>query len=177
MNKSAEHKPCLRFNENRLRKLAERYDYTISEEEIIDLIPYVQKKGYLNKKELHKVVYWKSPRIAAHVKRNDDEFILEITRFALNAKSEKSRIESLTLLKGASWPVASVVLHFFHKDPYPIIDFRALWSISLEPPSFYNFEFWWEYVLFCRELAEKNKVDMRTLDRALWQYSKENQNN
>jgi hypothetical protein len=26
------------------------------------------------------------------------------------------------------------------------------------------------------EVAEKNRVDMRTLDRALWQFSKENQN-
>ncbi|UCE52739.1 MAG: hypothetical protein JSV31_26365 [Desulfobacterales bacterium] len=138
MNESNEHKPRLRFNKNRIQELAERYDYAISEEEIIGLIPYVQKKGYLDKKELYKAVYWKSPRIAAHVKRNDYEFVLEITSFALNAKSEKSRIEPLTLLKRASWPVASVVLHFFHKDPYPIIDFRALWSISLEPPSFYN---------------------------------------
>jgi hypothetical protein len=33
----------------------------------------------------------------------------------------------------------------------------------------YNFEFWWEYTLFCRELAQEAKVNMRELDRALWQ--------
>jgi hypothetical protein len=50
-----------------------------------------------------------------------------------------------------------------------------LFSISVDVPSQYNFDFWWEYVEFCRELADTNNVSMRTLDQALWQYSKENQ--
>ncbi|MBI4851367.1 MAG: hypothetical protein HY819_06015 [Acidobacteria bacterium] len=39
----------------------------------------------------------------------------------------------------------------------------------------YSFSFWWDYVLFCREIAERNSISMRVLDRALWQYSKDNQ--
>jgi hypothetical protein len=39
----------------------------------------------------------------------------------------------------------------------------------------YEFSFWWEYTQFCRKLAAEAGVSMRTLDRALWQYSKENQ--
>ena len=81
----------------------------------------------------------------------------------------------LTCLTGVSWPTASVILHFFHPDPYPIMDFRALWSVSLKVPAQYTFEFWWEYVKFCRGIASRSRVDMRTLDRALWQYSKERQ--
>jgi hypothetical protein len=73
------------------------------------------------------------------------------------------------------WPTASVILHFFHRDPYPIIDFRALWTVSMEVPGQYNFEFWWQYVVFCRDLATKSSLNMRMLDLALWQYSKENQ--
>jgi hypothetical protein len=68
-----------------------------------------------------------------------------------------------------------VILHFFHRDPYPIIDFRALWSVSLPVPVQYGFDFWWPYVQFCRDLSDRTGLDMRTLDRALWQYSKENQ--
>ena len=41
-------------------------------------------------------------------------------------------------------------------------------------PCKYDFRFWWEYVEICREISRQSQVGMRTLDRALWQYSKEN---
>jgi len=78
--------------------------------------------------------------------------------------------EILGILNGVSWPTASVILHFFHADPYPIIDYRALWSISLEVPKQYTFDFWMRYVDFCRKLTESCSLDMRTRDRALWKY-------
>jgi hypothetical protein len=82
----------------------------------------------------------------------------------------------LTLLQGVEWPTASVLLHFGHRDLYPILDYRALWSLQVEPPKAgYDFEFWREYTKSCRELARQAELDMRTLDRALWQYSRENQ--
>jgi len=73
------------------------------------------------------------------------------------------------------WPTASVILHFSHLDPYPIIDFRALWTVSMEVPGQYNFDIWWQYVGLCRDLATKSSLNMRMLALALWQYSKENQ--
>jgi hypothetical protein len=74
------------------------------------------------------------------------------------------------------WPTASVLLHFAHVERYPILDFRALWSLSiLKPKGQYKFQFWWEYVQICRNIADKRGVEMRMLDRALWQYSNENQ--
>ena len=79
------------------------------------------------------------------------------------------------LLDGVNWPTASVLLHFGARDPYPILDFRALWSLQVSVPKQYGFEFWWAYSECCRVLAKKHKVSMRTLDRALWQYSKEKQ--
>jgi hypothetical protein len=68
-----------------------------------------------------------------------------------------------------------VILHFFHRDRYPILDFRALWSLHCEVPKQYDFRFWQEFTEFCRGLAEQTGASMRTLDRALWQYSKEKQ--
>jgi hypothetical protein len=38
-----------------------------------------------------------------------------------------------------------------------------------------NSEFWNESSQECRKLAREAKVNMRELDRALWQYSKEKQ--
>jgi hypothetical protein len=68
------------------------------------------------------------------------------------------------------WPTASTILHLCHKDPYPILDFRALWSLSTEVPD-YRYPFWEAYTAFTRAMATLADVDMRTLDRALWKYS------
>ena len=118
---------------------------------------------------------WKAPRSSGHVRKNTDDYISEISQFAFNTKSERAKIQTLTNLDGVNWPTASVILHLFDKGEYPILDFRASFSISTDVPSPYKFDFWWEYVEFCRKLAGTNEVSMRTLDRALWQYSKENQ--
>jgi hypothetical protein len=79
------------------------------------------------------------------------------------------------LLDGVSWPTASVILHFCHPEPYPVLDYRALWAVGVDAPSAYTFELWWGYVQICREIARETGMDMRELDRALWQYAKENQ--
>ena len=89
------------------------------------------------------------------------------------ARELQARIESLTILDGVGWPTASCIFHFFHRDDYPILDVRALESLSVEMAKPITFEFWWRYVEYCRKLAQKAGTDMRTLDRALWQWSKE----
>ena len=44
-------------------------------------------------------------------------------------------------------PTASVPLHLAHRDPQPILDFRALWSLGVDKqPSYYSFELWERYV-------------------------------
>jgi len=133
-------------------------------------------RGFITREEFLAIGKWKSPRSRPHQERNEDEFVREVTGVALGTTGERLRIEVLTLLDGVDWPTASVLLHFAHHERYPILDFRALWSLSIEQaPSQYDFEFWSEYTRFCRDLADRAGVDMRTLDRALWEYSKENQ--
>jgi len=163
----------LRFNETEILAIAGRYP--VADDEILKLKPPVQKRGFLQKHDLEDIACWKAPRSAGHVRKNEDEYVRELTRFALWTTNERARIEVLTALTGVSWPTASVILHLFHREPYPILDFRALWSVSLEVPNQYSFDLWWPYVQFCRNVAQRNKVDMRTLDKALWQYSKEGQ--
>ena len=81
----------------------------------------------------------------------------------------------LTILDGVLWPTASVILHFFHSDRYPILDYRAIWSVDADDSFEYNLDNWLQYVTFCRKIADQASVDMRTLDKALWQFSKDNQ--
>lgn len=165
----------LRFPIKDVESWANRYSYPRVETELLDMAPKVKKSGFLDKEQLQIVCNWKSPRSAGHVSKNGDEFVKEITSFSLGAKSPRAAIETLTIIDGVRWPTASVILHLFHKDNYPILDFRALWSLSEEVPSQYTYSFWEGYFQYARDLADKAGVSMRTLDRALWQYSKSEQ--
>lgn len=167
--------PFLKFERNKITTIAGRYELPKSETDLMKLKKTVSRRGYLKKDELASIARWKSARSSIHAEKNSEDYVSEITRFAFKTDSERARIESLTLLDGVSWPTASAILHLFHTEPYPILDFRALWSLSITVPSQYSFNFWWPYVKFCRSLAKDASVNMRTLDRALWQYSKENQ--
>jgi len=162
----------LRFELTQIDELAGRYDATY-DDEVIALKSEIDDNRFISKDQMWKIARWKSPRRAALIFKNPDGYVEETTRFALSTTSERARIESLTILDGVSWPTASVVLHLYHKDPYPMLDFRALWSVSEDVPSQYDFDFWCKYVEFCRSIAEQANTNMRTLDRALWQYSDE----
>ena len=70
---------------------------------------------------------------------------------------------------------SSTLLHFCDSRPYPILDFRALWSLGYSKPPHYTMLFWLEYLEFTRLLAARLAVPIRTIDRALWQYSKTKQ--
>ncbi len=132
-------------------------------------------RGCLTRAELVTLAEWKSARIKHHAAANDAAFVRDVTGLALSTSNERLRIESLTLLRGVAWPMGSVILHLCHTDGYPILDFRALWSLGEALPDRYDFPFWCRYVGTCRDLADRAGVDMRTLDRALWGYSKVNQ--
>jgi hypothetical protein len=56
-----------------------------------------------------------------------------------------------------------------------VIDFRALQSLGTKR-SYVNISFYLEYLNACRDLARQYNVSLRTLDRALEQWSDENDN-
>lgn len=127
---------------------------------------------HLTKDILREVATWKSTRRVALIENNSENDVKEITGYALQSENERVIWGVLTCLAGVGFPTATVILHFFHKDPYPILDWRAAESVGEGETYNYSFEFWQEYVTFCRDHAKSANVDMRTLDRALWWYSK-----
>lgn len=171
----------LRFDPGEIEALAARYDYqsaNLTDDDIAATVWHnAQTSGHLTKSDLLTLCRWKTPRTQPSVEKNPESFVKEVTAVALTTLNEQLRIEVLTLLRGVSWPTASVILHFAHPNPYPILDVRALWSLGIDDPNpgLYDFDFWWAYTQTCRELAAQSGVTMRTLDRALWQHSKEAQ--
>ncbi len=99
--------------------------------------------------------------------------MIEATRRALTTADEETRMSALLQLAGVGVPTASVLLYFAFPDDYPIHDVRALESLGVKPRSQYPVSFWLEYLDACREPARRRGVSIRTLDKALWQHSKE----
>ena len=158
-----------------ISKYAEEYckNKALKDEDdrIKEIADKVKERGYLTKSDLIEVSRWTSQeRNVGRVKKNSDNFVEEITRAALCLDTpEPDRINGLRCLRGVGLATASAILHWFHQDPYPIWDRRALETIQFENTP--NFRNWETYVSFCRDVAEQKGVDIRTLDRALWQYS------
>lgn len=154
---------------------ADRYGYPGEATIAATLAPAARARGYLTHAELTALGRWKSPRIGPRLAANDPDYVAAVTAVALSTPNEQLRVDVLRLLSGVAWPMASVILHWGHHDPYPILDYRALWSLGIDPLPHYDFPLWQAYTDHCRALADRAGVSMRVLDRALWQYSKEKQ--
>ena len=128
---------------------------------------------------LQKIVHWKSPRIVPLFDKNSAEAVKAALDVAVSHTTEAEAMAALIKLRGVGIPVASAILTAIYPDRYTVIDFRALEALGYSDVTFYV-----AYLDFCRNLAEQNIVRAQTdrpaptklgaLDRALWQWSKEN---
>lgn len=130
-------------------------------------------RGHYTREEFLTVCEWKTARSRPKVAGNAAATVEEATRRALASGDERERMEALISLNGVGVPTASTLLHFAFPDDYPILDVRALESLGQRPRSVYPVAYWLDYLDACRELALQHGVSVRTLDKALWQHSKE----
>lgn len=160
------------------KRYNERFRGTDDERVEKEMKEWLSKKKHLDRRGFIKIGLWKSkrPRRWYESKWNDDLSVKEITRFSFTAKSEFARVESLCVLKGVSYPLASVMLHFTFPKDYPILDFRVIWSLGWDQPKSYDFDFWQKYCKRIRNITREVGEDIRTVDKALWKFSEENQN-
>jgi hypothetical protein len=166
----------LRFNPSEIPKWSAEYAYIDSDARFLaEVRPAVKRRGYLTAAEFRDICYWKSPRTQSRCRRNTSAEIRVLTRAALTTHDEALKMDLLRLLHGVDWPTASTLLHFCDARPYPILDYRALWSLGYTRPPHYTMTFWLKYVGYVRELARRFNHPIRTVDRALWQYSKARQ--
>lgn len=175
----------LRFCESQIEELEKAYvddqkakkysKIRALENRLIALQSTVQDQGYMNFCQLRILAEWKLPRALRHIDNNniDDKsraFVKMITKQAFEAKPDWAKLMTLTALPGVGQSVASAILHLFDKADYPIMDINAEWSVGFKWDSGEIYPLWQKYVDYCREIANRRDIKMRTLDRALWKF-------
>lgn len=166
----------LRFPEAKVSHWASRYAYPPEDTHIREVLrPAVRERGFLTRSEFLEICAWKTQRSKSRCATNDEFTVRTVTKAALATTDEALKMDLLRTLNGVQWPTASALLHFADVRFYPILDFRALWSLGYATPPAYTSEFWLAYLDFTRQTASRLGVSIRDLDRALWQYSKERQ--
>ena len=169
----------LRFPLKQIPELAARYRNE-GELKVLEAGRRIAAGDY-GREHLSTIFEWKTRgRGRTRIERNTAEEVADALRLALLANTERSALSVLTGLSGVDIPVASTVLTMVNPARYTILDFRALFSLGIEK-TVYSAGFYLGYLAICREVAEHaskataTTIDLRTLDHALWQYSKENQ--
>ena len=163
----------LRVPADSIDEWARRYSEFYDDSTVEEIGRVTASNGYLSRDGFLEMARWKTPRSQPRCRQNSEAYVREVTSAALRSHEPRFKIESLRLLDGVDWPTASVMLHFCDRDKWPIIDYRAFWSLGQPSPAGnYSVEMWGAYTEFTRNLANQFNVSMRTLDRALWAYSK-----
>jgi hypothetical protein len=162
----------LQFPIEQVGALATRFGY-VDDARLLRVGARARARGYYTRPEFIEVCAWKTVRSKPKIERNSDTAVTDATGRALAAVDEEVRIAALLELEGVGVPTASTLLYFACPDDYPILDVRALESLGVKPRSQYPVSFWLDYLRACRELARRSGVSIRTLDKALWQHSKD----
>jgi hypothetical protein len=162
----------LQFPPSEIESLAARFGY-VDDARRLAVGAAARRRGHYTRAEFIEICAWKTVRSRPKVASNSEAAVADATSRAFAAADEGVRIEALLELDGVGVPTASTLLYVAFPHDYPILDVRALESLGVKPRSQYPVGFWLEYLEACRELARRHGVSIRTLDKALWQHSKE----
>jgi hypothetical protein len=133
-------------------------------------------RAYLDKGHFMEIARWKSPRPVRHYQSNDDDLVQEVTALAFAARRDDLKLRLLMLLDSVGVPVASTILHFAFPDEYPIMDVRAVTTLTQlglwTRPVQFSVADWQVYTDLMRDHAKRLGVTLRELDKALWAFDK-----
>ena len=128
---------------------------------------------------LEAIVRWKSERAVHYVIGNSNEKIRRVLSVAASPDSTtEAAVKALLELHGVDITLASAIMAAIFPDRYTVLDYRSLEALG---HARHDVHFYEEYLAFCKRLAESNIVrpqselpgptPLRTLDRALWEWS------
>lgn len=121
---------------------------------------------------LKPIVRWKSQRALPLVRENDPYDIEDALRTMCSGATDRAKTAVLTGLRGVLVPMASAILTAVNRQRFTVIDRYVLGSLlgwRAEP----TIGLYADYLDFCRREARALGVSLRTLDRALWQWGKD----
>jgi hypothetical protein len=133
--------------------------------------PAARARRFYEPDEFAQVAAWKTSRSKPRIALNSQDDVRDVTRLAF-AAPERLQHRILTLLDGVRTPTATALLAVAFPDRHTILDVRTTEALtrlgSWDGSGGYR-----AYLDVCRRLADTVSVDLRTLDRALWQWSKD----
>jgi len=138
--------------------------------------PRLREHGCYTRDELVTVGTWKSPRIRSRLEHNSDADTHDITSIAL-AAPERLQHRVLCLLNGIQVRAATALLTVWQPETHTVMDVRSLGALDAlgELPSGDVAVAYPEYLQVCRGISRRLRVDLRSLDRALWRWDRDGQ--
>ncbi len=138
------------------------------------------RKGEYTLANLEAIVRWKSECAVQYLITNSNGNIRKALAIAATPETSTGEaVKALLELQGIDIPLASAILTAIFPERYSVLDFRALEALG---HARHDVHFYEEYLAFCKRLAESNIVKpqsnlpgaapLRTLDRALWEWSR-----
>jgi hypothetical protein len=164
----------LRFPPTEIPEWALQYD-AAGDDDALAAGRRIANDAFDPRNDLAIIFEWKTRnRGKSRLLENTPKEISDAFNLAVRAKTDRSAVAVLTGLSGVGTPVASAILTAVAPERYTIIDFRALGALNYKGP-YSSLSFYLHYLRYCRGTAQKHRVSLRTLDRALWQWSFVNQ--
>jgi hypothetical protein len=171
--------------EAELQDLAEQYWQTAGEKEHeLEKAAFEAgeaiRNGDYSLANLEAIVRWKSERaVQVLIGNSNDKIRRALTVAASLESSTETAVKALLDLHGIDIALASAVLAAIFPERYTVLDYRTLEALG---HARHDVHFYEEYLAFCKRLAESNIVrpqselpaptPLRTLDRALWEWSR-----
>lgn len=88
----------------------------------------------------------------------------EVTQASLQSKNNQCDVELLILLRGVGGATTSTNLPWCYSGNHSILDFCALWSLTTNILSQYDFSFWSDCVSYVRQLAADTGLSIPVID-------------
>jgi hypothetical protein len=133
------------------------------------------RQGDYSLQNLEHIVRWKSARVIAQFGKNTDAEIADALHLSIQAQQPRSAFGVLMGLSGVGAPMASAILTAIDQERYTIIDYRALQALGAPDLNADLRCYLNHYFPECQRLAHDAGVSLRTVDRALWSWSVQNE--
>ena len=150
-----------------LTQLAQRFAYNKRDPEIV-------RGDALNQADFLAICHWKAERRHDLCLKNVPEDIERITAASFASNDPLVQVCALTSLHGVGVPTATALLHWGYREG-PILDFRAWWTVHGQVRRVFRGADWVPFQARMWAEAEYYDLNIRELDKAVWQFSSENQ--